>query len=459
MHGGARRLVGLCITCHNDASSDAQTGNTVNLPVLIHRIHMGVDLPSVVNGPPGTQYAIAGYRDVLHVWSEKLPDGTVTGVRFPRDQRQCSTCHAGAAQEDLTKTEITEFVCTTCHDTISFVDPPPAGKVLHPAGAEAPDSCSLCHAAGALFDFQDRHLTDEAWLKKNGQLPGLDLAIVDVTNVAPDTAPTITFTVQDDAGNAILVSDLARIVANIGGPNADIAWSVSEDLSGATQNPDGSWTVTGANPLPTTLAGGESVTVGLEGYQMIPFTRYGTAGSFRETAMNPVAYFAVGGGTPTPREEIVDQAKCEKCHYKLELHGTIRKNTKYCVVCHNMNATDASQRPASAGTPQSIYFPVLIHKIHAGENLQNGLTVYGYGGSKHDFSDVRFPGQLGACTTCHIGTTYEVPEATPCLTCHDSAATAAHAALNTTASGVESCEVCHGAGQAFGVDVVHTHTP
>jgi hypothetical protein len=41
------------------------------------------------------------------------------------------------------------------------------------------------------------------------------------------------------------------------------------------------------------------------------------------------------------------------------------------------------------------------------------------------------------------------------LGCHDSEAAGAHAELNTTASGVEACVVCHGPGSEADVSRVH----
>lgn len=457
-HGGSRRETALCITCHQPQTTDAQTQNTLNFPVLVHRIHMGVDLPSVVNGPVGTFYGISGYRNTMHIWAEKTATGII-GTHFPRDIRECDTCHANAAQGDLSKTEISQLVCTTCHDDVSFAATPPANMIAHPGGAVDDSTCNACHGDGAPYDFNDRHLTDEQWLAKNDLLTGITVSIVSVTGVDPGATPTITFTVTDKTGAAIPLASLDAIRANISGPTSDIAWVVNEDLSAATQNTDGSYTVTVPNALPATLAGGDSVLVGLEGYLTDSFTRYGVAGTYRETAMNPVDYELVGGGAGTPPEQIVDQTKCEKCHLHLALHGGIRKNVSYCIGCHNINATDASQRPGTAGAPQSIDFPILIHKIHRGEDLTQPFVVYGYGGNAHSFNDIRFPGRLNDCNLCHVNDTWQRPSALICTTCHDDTATAAHAQLNTTASGVESCDVCHGPGMAFGVDVVHTLAP
>lgn len=39
--------------------------------------------------------------------------------------------------------------------------------------------------------------------------------------------------------------------------------------------------------------------------------------------------------------------------------------------------------------------------------------------------------------------------------CHDSESVQAHVDINTSVSGFESCEVCHGAGSDFEVELAH----
>jgi len=124
--------------------------------------------------------------------------------------------------------------------------------------------------------------------------------------------------------------------------------------------------------------------------------------------------------------------------------------------------------------PQAIDFRYMIHKIHAGAELENGYIVVGHNGSINDFSHVEFPGDLRACDTCHVNDSYELPLSanlemvttprdyfTPmgptqaaCLSCHDNQAAAVHATSNANELG-EACAACHGPGKTYAVEKVH----
>ncbi|MFX6876783.1 hypothetical protein ABTH39_19665, partial [Acinetobacter baumannii] len=49
-HGGSRIKVELCIICHTPQTTNPDTQLSMDMPVLIHKLHMGANLPSVKAG-------------------------------------------------------------------------------------------------------------------------------------------------------------------------------------------------------------------------------------------------------------------------------------------------------------------------------------------------------------------------------------------------------------------------
>jgi OmcA/MtrC family decaheme c-type cytochrome len=207
-------------------------------------------------------------------------------------------------------------------------------------------------------------------------------------------------------------------------------------------------------------------------------------------ANNKVTYFSVDGSTVQPRRAVVAINNCNQCHVALSVHGGLRNQTEYCVMCHNPSNTDGARRPGAvvaadkALPSQGIDFNLLVHRIHSGVNLladNRGYTVVGFGGSHNDFSGVRFPplspqgnpGDRRNCTMCHIGGSEQILPAgknsvtdpqgpinpiqaisSACTGCHVDLAAASHTLANTTSLG-ESCQTCHSTGDAFAVGQVH----
>ena len=82
---GNRREVALCVLCHTEAAVDAK-GTTIDFRNMIHKIHAGVELPSIVAGPPGSTYQICGSRG-CDVFAQKDANGMITGVGLPAPPR------------------------------------------------------------------------------------------------------------------------------------------------------------------------------------------------------------------------------------------------------------------------------------------------------------------------------------------------------------------------------------
>jgi OmcA/MtrC family decaheme c-type cytochrome len=438
-HGGRWTDIGSCTTCHTSQTADADTGNSVEFKVMVHRIHTGASLPSVVGGEP---YRIIGFGGSVHDYSQ---------AAFPQAVTNCTTCHQGRDAAQWKHAE--ERACTSCHDRTWFErGAAPAGYTAH-SGGPMDGNCHLCHQPDqGLSPVSVVHraaLADPAL-----NLAGLTFTIDSVEAPAAGQAPVVRFHVNTNAGPLGDLSLLSSFTANVAGPVPDYAWNyrVSDLAARATADGDG-WTVTLSTPLPADAAG--TIAVGFDGYRRVP---YGVAAGQevgREVGGNPVAYAVVGGGEPAAREARVDRDLCNACHGDLALHGGGRKEIEYCVTCHHQNATDAARRPADQGPPETVEMADMVHRIHAGGNLQNPAILYGFGNTRHDYSAVVYPGALANCEGCHVGEAHLQPSAAACITCHDSDDARAHADLNTTVDGREACGVCHGPGRESAVDVAH----
>ena len=463
-HGGSRMDVKLCVLCHSPQTTDADTGNTVDFKVMIHKIHRGKNLPSVQAGTP---YQIIGFNQGVNDWST---------VNFPQDIRNCTTCHAPsstAPDSAAWMTSPSRAACGSCHDDLNF-----ATGANHPGGPQADDSaCASCHKPTGNKEYDAGISTAHTNPIHSSQLKGLNAKIVSVTNTAPGQKPTVTFQLTNNDGSAVTPASLGtNLNLLLGGPTTDYAIDPFREAANNAAFDGTTATYTFNNAIPANATGTWSVSI--EARRTITLNPAPVKGpaTVTEGAFNPVAYVAVTDATPQARRAVVDMAKCNNCHDRLALHGGQRFNVFHCAECHNPNASDKARRPAAQNPVESVDFKRLIHRIHSGENLTQDFTVYGFGGSVNNFNDVRFPADRRDCLKCHVAGAYTVPDATPkgrlatqtprdyfspqqpisaaCLGCHDNLAAAAHAFQMTAPFG-ESCAACHGNSADFAVDKVH----
>jgi OmcA/MtrC family decaheme c-type cytochrome len=429
VHGGGRTDVEYCVTCHNPGTTDANSGNTVNLTQMIHKIHAGATL---ANG-----YKIWGYRNSLHDYSE---------VNFTKDLGDCQVCHTGGgADVENWHTQPTIEACGSCHDDIDFA----TNGGGHPLAPVTNPFCADCHNdANPDRSILTRHLGTarkaEADLYAGGGNGYVILPIDPATDFDSGSGDlTISFSVVRDGVAMDLAADPEWTAPNGASRLAILAgWNTDEysnedsgnapagpisvnalDIGGAvTDNLDGTYTTVVNLPG----AASDTVTVAMEGHPAADLNPYQIPNVYetRLSVKNAFAYVNVGGprNTPAMRRDVVDVAKCNGCHDSagqgISLHGNNRTGEiQVCVMCHNPDATDINRRPADPAdaldgkAEETIDFKRMIHQIHMGSELEEGVVIYGFGNTAHDFSGIDFIGNMQNCETCHFPGTYGTEEA------------------------------------------------
>ncbi len=462
LHGGSRREVKLCVLCHNKQTWDPDTGNSVDLKQMIHKIHNGADLPSVQAGTP---YQIIGYRQSVHDYSE---------VEWTQDIRNCDRCHTPDTPESyIWYTRPNRDACGSCHDDIVWE----TGE-NHPVPQFDDSLCAACHIPEGEREFDISIMGAHTIPNKSSQLAGLNMEITDVTGAMPGGTPTVYFSLTNNDGSLVNpISGLRTLTLRAAGPIGDTidhTLDISQDARDATLVGDG-YMMTFEDPIPEDATGSWGFSADVRRTSVID------DGTFEglevtEGAFNPVYYAAVTDLSAMPRREVVSIDNCNVCHDMLSLHGGQRFNTQECVFCHRPNNSDEEVRPEDELPPESIDFRWMVHRIHTGAELTVDFTVYGYRGSVNNYNEVEFPGDRRTCTMCHLDGTYNVPApegaqevitersyysptqpaAAACLACHSTVDAAAHAYTQTAPFG-ESCASCHGEDREFSVDSVHAH--
>ena len=510
MHGGNRVKVEYCVTCHNAGSTDANSGNTVDMKVMIHKLHRGANLPSV---EAGGEYVIYGFRNSKHDYSH---------VELPQDIRNCQNCHVGTGTTNEFYEEVqltnqgdnwnefpTRAACGSCHDDVDFDS--------HRGGQPDDSRCASCHSTGGRAGSPAE---SHALLVRDEGANYL-AEVLNVENSGPGEFPSVDIKVTNpNTGDAYDILNDAPFTNDGASLNVKLAWSTGDyhntgngrddssdisqsALSTATPNGDGSFRVEYQQAIPTGgLATGSGVAI-IDGHPAVVLAGDDEPTNIFITDANGFFSIDEASGNASPRRTSVAIEQCQACHQNLVLHGSNRAdNINSCVTCHNPRNTDrgvreiASSPPTDGKDEESLHFKTMVHGIHAAAMRENPLQIVGFRGfSTHVYDEehVQYPGKLNNCKTCHVdggytlplastalGTTIDTgsdhasplddtvvtPAAAACSSCHDDSIARAHMENNggnfstsqaaiDSGEVIEQCELCHGTGRSVDVDLVH----
>jgi len=453
-HGGARRSVEQCVSCHQPGAFDGGgIGASLDFRVMVHKIHFGENLTQ--------NYEFCGFG----CENFGAPPDNFNDVVHPQDTRNCLTCHDPENPETPQAANIdskaTAAVCASCHDDLAFDENGLTNANRNHIGLAQPnETCEACHSPdGLLIGNLEYHIID-------AQVAAQRFAynILEITNTGEGESPTVTFSITDPtdgdapydiASDPAFAGDGTRLAMAFAWPNNDFT-NVSNDAgtgttgrpvgqpisitladgsgvlpSYITDNGDGTFTVdTLALPeplvVPSTTPALGSGTVMIEGH---PAADFDFDGVFDDEVpvTSGTRSFAINDASAQERRNVVSIENCQTCHAMndgLALHGGNRSdNIVACATCHTPNSTDLFRRPVDEdGTvngvnvaaidgieDRTVSFGYMVHAIHAATVREEGYVAYGFGGTPHDYSDASYPRSPADCQACHDGDTYTLP--------------------------------------------------
>ncbi len=430
LHGGGRVDTQYCVMCHNPGTTDANSGNVLNLATMVHKIHAGRLLYSQL-AAGGEDYTIWGYQDSKNSYAD---------VGFPQDLRNCSVCHSGAnpatPQGDNWKTQPSKEACLTCHannagslwDTNHKVI---AGLFVG-AGASAkalPNAqCARCHGAGSVVSPESVHWNqvqaNAAKYKMNIESVAFnDTAdhkarsvtvkyfLADPTNsntaynlVTPDctgSGATLACSTNTKFGNLRFYLAYQNMVGQLDAVTEYSAYNNGGSTANAYAykgSNDGANHYTVSLPVPDdsaiAVAKGTARVVSIG--QVKEHMLAAGAGTTPRPEVTPTVLVNTGvqhtytelalSGSLQPRRSIVATEKCNVCHGFLGttsgsntlpngFHSGARDIVEACVTCHDANRASTTLMTNGMALNESYQFKRMIHGIHGSSRRAYPFTA------------------------------------------------------------------------------------
>jgi len=420
LHGGGRVDTQFCVMCHNPGTTDANSGNVLNLATMVHKIHAGKLLKSKATAIGGEDYTIWGYNNSKNSYAD---------VGFPQDLRNCTVCHSGAnpktPQGDNWKTKPSKEACLTCHvsgtgstwDTLHTVVAGIRVAAGAPAKALTNADCADCHKVGSVIspervhynqveanaakykmnidsvafndttDHKARSVTVKYFLSDptNG-----NTAYNLVTSECTGTAPAVTCANTTKFGNLRFYLAYQNMVGQSDGATEFSAYNNGGSSANAYAykgTNDGSNQYTVSIPVPddtaTAVAKGTARVVSIG--QVVEHKLSATASTdprpeeVPTVLVNTLAQHTYKElaltGTLLPRRTIVATEKCNVCHGALgatsgsntlanAFHNGARNTVEACVTCHDPNRMSSTIMTNGLALNESYQFKRMIHGIH-----------------------------------------------------------------------------------------------
>ena len=417
LHGGGRVDTQYCVMCHNPGTTDANSGNSLDMATMTHKIHAGKLL-----NKGGEDYTIWGYQNSKHSYAE---------VGFPQDLRNCTKCHSAAnpatPQGDNWKNKPTKEACLTCHASSigsawELTHKTYAANLIGaaaPAAALTNQFCAGCHNVTSEVSPERVHWNQNeenaAKYKMNIESTTYDAATRKVTVkyflsdptkgntaynlVTSDCTVTTTATCANTTkfgnlrfyvtyptmvGQSTVVTEYSSY--NNGGNGAN-AYAYKGTNDGSNH-----YSVDIVLPADTanSVAAGTARVVSI-GQIKEPKIDVKTRLAVVPTTLSNVIVqntfreFAISGAL-NPRRTIVSNEKCNVCHGALgtssgsntlaeAFHGGARNTVESCVVCHDANRASSNNMMTSGlNLYESYQFKTMIHGIHGNSKRTSPFT-------------------------------------------------------------------------------------
>ena len=147
-HGNQREGVNTCQACHTAGTQDGGTFESVDLRIMVHKLHNARNLDVVRQGGAYEMAGHSGITDFSHLLISSMPG----------EAAECQECHTTEAwknppMRDNMRTWM--VACTSCHDAPATAD---HVDIMTVPGT-FDELCVNCHGEGRLFAVQDVHAT------------------------------------------------------------------------------------------------------------------------------------------------------------------------------------------------------------------------------------------------------------------------------------------------------------